>query len=76
MTSARLSPFMLVCDLLQTYPETAEVFHKWNLACPSGWLTDMHTIADIAIIFELDLQALMRDLREAIGERPRGLERS
>jgi len=76
MPNSRLDPFMLVEEVLRRYPQTAEIFQELNLPCVGCWLTDTHTIADVAAIYELDLESLMRQLREAIGERAKGHERS
>ncbi|MFQ3535037.1 MAG: hypothetical protein SNJ58_04095 [Aggregatilineales bacterium] len=76
MTDSRLSSSMLVEEVLSRYPHVAEVFDKLNLPCVGCWLTDTHTIADVANIFDLDLEMLMRQLREAIGERAQGHARS
>jgi hypothetical protein len=55
--------------VLSSYPQTAQVFNRWNTGCVGCWLTDEHTIEEVAQIYNLDLYTFMRDLREAAGER-------
>jgi hybrid cluster-associated redox disulfide protein len=76
MSSQGLTPSTLVSHVLSTYPQTEQVFNKWNVACVGCWLTDEHTIQEVAQIYNLDLYAFLRDLREAIGERAKGPERA
>lgn len=76
MSDSEISPSMLVSQVLSRYPQTARVFNKWNVACVGCWLTDEHTIEEVARIYDLDLHAFMRDLREAISGRNKGPERA
>jgi hypothetical protein len=76
MSSQGLTPSTLVSHVLSTYSQTEQVFNKWNVACVGCWLTDEHTIQEVAQIYNLDLYAFLRDLREAIGERAKGPERA
>jgi hybrid cluster-associated redox disulfide protein len=67
---------MLVSHVLSVYPQTAQVFNEWNVACVGCWLTNEHTVREVAQIYNLDLYEFLRDLRKAAGEKAKGPERA
>jgi hybrid cluster-associated redox disulfide protein len=68
---------MYIEYLLTRYPQAAQVFVAWRLACVGCWLACFHTLSDLSAIYNIDLQAFMADLRRAIAsEAPRVPDRS
>jgi hybrid cluster-associated redox disulfide protein len=65
---AEIDETMLVEEVLARYPQAAAVFKRWGLHCVGCWLADVHTIAQVAEIFNLNLRTFMRDLRKALKE--------
>ncbi|MCE7947162.1 MAG: DUF1858 domain-containing protein [Chloroflexi bacterium CFX4] len=56
-------------QLLTRYPQAAQVFVAWRLACVGCWLACFHTLHDLNAIYGIDLQAFMADLRRAIASK-------
>ncbi len=54
-------------DLLTRYPQAAQVFMVWRLACVGCWLACFHTLHDLTEIYGIDIQAFMADLRRVIA---------
>ncbi len=58
---------MIVADVLAQWPQTIPVFHKYQTACVGCDIAPFDTLADVARIYELDLEQFLHDLKEAIG---------
>lgn len=67
----RLSPDTLIRDVLTAHPDAAAVFTAHGLGCPSCLAADMETLASVATMHDISVEALIADL-DSLGSRPEG----
>lgn len=60
-----IQPDTIVQDILDTYPQTVETFVAYGMACAGCTLSRFDTVAEAAVIYRLDLERLLADLRKA-----------
>jgi hybrid cluster-associated redox disulfide protein len=65
VTSAKITKNMTFLEMLKTYPETAKVLKKYNLACASCMGAQSEPIDLGAINHGLDPEQLLADLNAA-----------
>jgi len=53
--------------LLRTYPECCEVFEKHEMPCSECMGVGCDTLADCAIMHEVDIDVLVAELRKCLG---------
>ncbi|MFN2224065.1 MAG: DUF1858 domain-containing protein [Chloroflexota bacterium] len=58
---------MTVADVLETWPETVEVFQALKTACVGCVMAPFDTLADVARIYELELDMIMEALHQAVS---------
>lgn len=63
MMSAQLRADMVVSEVLEKWPETAKVFNDFKTACVGCAMSPFDTLADVAAIYEFDLEHFMSALR-------------
>ncbi|MBW2984596.1 DUF1858 domain-containing protein [Candidatus Woesearchaeota archaeon] len=56
-------------DILQKYPQTAEVFQKHGLHCLGCAIASFETIEQGAAAHGMDLKALLEDLNKAVEKK-------
>lgn len=61
---------MTVAEVLETWPETVEVFQALKTACVGCVMAPFDTLADVARIYELELATIMQALHQAIQDDP------
>lgn len=61
---------MTVAEVLETWPETVEVFQTLKTACVGCVMAPFDTLADVARIYELELDTIMEALHQAIQSNP------
>lgn len=57
---------MIITDVLEQWPETAEVFHAHGMACVGCVLARFYTINDAALTYSLDATRFMQEMLAAI----------
>jgi hybrid cluster-associated redox disulfide protein len=62
---ADLTADMLVCDVLESHPETAPVFTRLGLGCPSCLGASMDTLESAASMHGVSIEGLLAGLSEA-----------
>lgn len=69
-TEARVTPealeTMIITDVLEKWPVTAEVFHARGMACVGCAVAPFFTIQDAAIVYGLSPEEFAADLLRAI----------
>ncbi len=70
MAAALPTQEMTVAEVLETWPETVEVFQAFKTACVGCVMAPFDTLVDVARIYELDLGAIMEALHQAIRTGP------
>ena len=67
MPATQPTQHMTVAEVLEAWPETVEVFQSLKTACVGCVMAPFDTLADVARIYELELEAIMEALRQAIN---------
>lgn len=58
---------MIITDVLERWPETAEVFYEHTMACVGCAVAPFYTINDAAIVYNLSPEALIEEFLAIIG---------
>lgn len=61
---------MTVAEVLETWPETVEVFQALKTACVGCVMAPFDTLADVARIYEMELDTVIEALHQAIQTSP------
>ena len=74
----KITKDMSLGETAQRYPETAEVFGKYNLHCFGCPMATMETIEQGALAHAIDLEKLLAELNQAVEEEtnPEPVERN
>lgn len=54
-------------DVMQAWPETLRVFLRRRMACVGCAVAPFHTVAEVARIYGVPMEALLHELRELAG---------
>lgn len=65
MATALPTKDMTVAEVLDAWPETVEVFQALKTACVGCVMAPFDTLADVARIYELDLDTVMEMMHQA-----------
>ena len=66
MNKEKISEDMSIKEVIDTYPETAMVFMRYNIGCIGCLAASFEKVKDIAIVHNIDLKALLKDLNQAV----------
>jgi hybrid cluster-associated redox disulfide protein len=66
MNKDKITADMTIKEVIDTYPETAMVFMRYNIGCIGCLAASFEKVKDIATVHNVDLQALMKDLNQAV----------
>ncbi len=58
---------MTVEDVLTRWPETAEVFNRYNMACVGCPVAPFYTVAEAAEVYQLPPADFIAELEQAIN---------
>ncbi|MCA9374183.1 DUF1858 domain-containing protein [Candidatus Peregrinibacteria bacterium] len=61
-----ITPDMIVGDVLEVYPEVAEVFREMNVNCFSCQAATRDSIAEAAVLHRIDPQKLCKKINTTI----------
>lgn len=64
----QIPPEMTVADLLGRYPQAAPIFIQNHMACVGCSMSGFETLADAAKTYNLSLEKLLGELKQAISE--------
>ncbi len=64
-----------VSEMTALYPRTAVVLIKMGVQCVGCWISRFHTVADLALEWNLDLDRLLKELNEIARDEVRRAER-
>lgn len=68
MKNAQLRTDMVVSEVLEKWPQTAQVFNDFKTACVGCAMSPFDTLADVAGIYEFELEHFMSALRCTIRD--------
>ena len=66
MAAALPTQDMTVAEVLETWPETVQVFQAFKMACVGCVMAPFDTLADVARIYEMEPGTIMEALRQAV----------
>ena len=58
---------MIIADVLEQWPETAVVFHKYNMACVGCVVAPFYTIEAAISIYSVNREQFLQDLAAVIA---------
>jgi len=69
MAKDKITEDMTIKEVIDTYPEAAMVFMKYNVGCIGCLAASFEKVKDIATVHGIDIKALVKDLNEIIQQR-------
>jgi len=69
MNKDKISEDMTIKEVIDTYPETAMVFMKYNVGCIGCLAASFEKVKDIATVHGIDIKALVKDLNLAVQKK-------
>ena len=66
MGHAQLTADLTVAEVIDRWPETIPVFFRYRMACVGCLMAPFETLASVVLIYGLDLECFMNELRETI----------
>ncbi len=67
MPSADTLGRMMITDVLERWPQTADVFHNHAMACVGCAVAPFYSICDAAMVYRLPLEEFINEMLAAIG---------
>ena len=61
-----LTTDLVIADVLARWPQTVSVFLRHHMICVGCAMSRFETLGEIATVYDLDLSALLRELRQVI----------
>jgi hybrid cluster-associated redox disulfide protein len=62
-----LTTDLVIADVLARWPQTVSVFLRHHMICVGCAMSRFETLGEIASVYDLDLNVLLRELRQVIG---------
>lgn len=72
MKQPSLTTDLVISDVLARWPQTVAVFWRHHMICVGCAMSRFETLGEIASVYDLDLNALVRELQQAIETAPAG----
>jgi hybrid cluster-associated redox disulfide protein len=66
MAAAMPTQDMTVAEVLETWPQTVQVFQAMKMACVGCVMAPFDTLADVARIYEMEPGTIMEALHQAV----------
>lgn len=63
----KITEDMTIKDVIDTYPQTATVFMRYNVGCIGCLAASYEKVSDIAKIHGIDTKQLVADLNESVA---------
>ena len=68
MEQPRLTADLIVADVLARWPQTIPVFTYHRMGCVGCAMAPFETLAEVAMIYELDLNCFLNELAQTIDQ--------
>jgi len=69
MDHAQLAIDLTVAEVMERWPETIPIFFRYRMACVGCPIATFETLADVVMIYGLDLDCFLNELRQTIRVR-------
>jgi hybrid cluster-associated redox disulfide protein len=66
MERPQLTADLAVAEVMDGWPETIPVFLRYRMACVGCPIAPFETLAEVAVIYRLDLDRFVSELRQTI----------
>jgi hybrid cluster-associated redox disulfide protein len=66
MEFAQLTADLTVAEVIDRWPETIPVFFRYRMACVGCLMAPFETLADVVVVYGLDLECFMNELQQTI----------
>ncbi len=70
MKQPPLSTDLVIADVLARWPHTVSVFLRHHMICVGCAMSRFETLEEIASVYDLDVNALVRELQQVIEIAP------
>ena len=68
MKQPQLEATLSVAEVLSRWPQTIRVFMRYRMACVGCAMASFETLAEVAEIYDLDLQEFLSELDQFIDQ--------
>lgn len=68
MDQPKLEANLIVADVLACWPQTIPVFMRHRMACVGCPIAPFETLAEVAAIYELDMNCFLNELEQVIDQ--------
>lgn len=68
MAQSKPEADLIVADVLTRWPQTIPVFTYHRMGCVGCAMAPFETLAEVAVIYELDLNCFLNELVQAINQ--------
>jgi hybrid cluster-associated redox disulfide protein len=69
MEHPQLTATLTVAEVMDRWPQTVFIFLRHRRACVGCPITPFETLAEVAVIYDLDLDCFLNELRQTISQR-------
>lgn len=66
MTKNKITEDMNIREVIEKYPETVQVFGKYNMGCVGCIAASFEKIKDIAAVHGVNVKAFVKDLNQVV----------
>ncbi len=70
MEQPLLTTDLIVAEVLARWPQTISVFFGHHMICVGCAMSRFETLGEVAAVYGLDLNALLRELRQSVAAVP------
>jgi hybrid cluster-associated redox disulfide protein len=67
MPNAEILGRMIITDVLERWPQTADVFHNHNMACVGCAVAPFYSVRDAALVYNLPPDEFIDEMLALIG---------
>jgi hybrid cluster-associated redox disulfide protein len=66
MRCTQLTTDLTIAEVMDRWPETIQIFFRYRMACVGCPIAPFETLAEVAVIYGLDLECFINELRQAV----------
>jgi hybrid cluster-associated redox disulfide protein len=70
MEHPKLEAGLTVAEVLARWPQTIPIFIRHRMACVGCAMAPFETLAEVAVIYKLDLDCFLNELRQEVALQP------
>jgi len=66
MRYTQLTTDQTIAEVMDRWPETIPIFFRYRMACVGCPIAPFETLAEVAVIYGLDLECFINELRQVV----------